>query len=301
MLTMISFIAFILFFIILYAIFKGLFSGLFAVQKRVELVIDSNEILHEEKSIFQAFQQKRAEKQKLKRNPKKDTVKRSRIQKQLEESGLIKKYSVGQWTLLKNGTWILICAVFTMAGLVTRLDIGKVFLLDFVVFLIVQVVFRFYLASSITKRRKDILRFLPYTLDLVTVSVEAGLSFDGAIAKVMDATDNVLTFEFSRALKEMRMGIERRKALRALSDRCNVKELTTVVNALIQADDLGVSLGKVLRIQSEQVREFRKQAAREKSMQAPVKMLFPLIFFIFPTVLIIILGPAIIQIINLFK
>jgi tight adherence protein C len=301
MLTVIGVITFLVSFIILYSVFKIWFSSLFAVQKRVDLVIDSNEVLHEEKSIFQALQAKRSEMEKAKRSLKKDTIQSSRLQKQLEESGLIKKFTAGQWTLVKNGTCILVCAFVFLLGLIANGNLGLLLLLILFIFMMIQVLFRFYLMSCITQRRKDILRMLPYTLDLVTVSVEAGLSFDGAIAKVMDATDNVLTYEFSKALKEMRMGIERKRALRALSDRCNVKELTTVVNALIQADDLGVSLGKVLRIQSDQVREFRKQSAREKSMQAPVKMLFPLIFFIFPTVLIIILGPAIIQILTFFK
>lgn len=142
---------------------------------------------------------------------------------------------------------------------------------------------------------------LPYTLDLITVSVEAGLSLDGAIARIVSNVPGVLSDEFSKTLKEMRMGIDKRQALRNMSDRCDVRDVSILVNALIQADELGVSLGKVLRIEGAQLREKRRQSAKEKAMKAPVKMLFPMIIFIFPGVFVIILGPAVIKMIEMFR
>jgi tight adherence protein C len=132
------------------------------------------------------------------------------------------------------------------------------------------------------------------------VSVEAGLSFDGAMTRVINNLSGELCDEFGKSLKEIKMGIQRQEALRNMSERCDVKELSTLVTSLIQADELGVSLGKVLRIEAANLREHRKQSAREKAMKAPIKMLFPLIFFIFPSIFIIILGPAIIKIIAIF-
>jgi tight adherence protein C len=131
--------------------------------------------------------------------------------------------------------------------------------------------------------------------------VEAGLSLDGAIARIVSNIRGILSEEFSKTLKEMRMGIDKKQALRNMSDRCDVRDLSVLVNALIQADELGVSLGKVLRIEGAQLREKRRQAAREKAMKAPVKILFPLIVFIFPAIFVIILGPAVINMIELFK
>lgn len=150
------------------------------------------------------------------------------------------------------------------------------------------------------KQKEKILKELPYALDLITVSIEAGLSFDGAMAKVVGNTNGALCDEFAKSLKEINMGIERKTALKNMSDRCNVPELSSFISSLIQADELGVSLSKVLRIESANLREHRKQAAREKAMKAPIKMLFPLVFFIFPSIFIIILGPTVIKILDMF-
>ncbi|KRQ85778.1 Bacterial type II secretion system protein F domain protein [Caloramator mitchellensis] len=166
--------------------------------------------------------------------------------------------------------------------------------------ILVNTLFNFNLSSRIEKRKRNILRDLPYILDLITVSVEAGLSFDGAIARVIENIKGDLSDEFAKTLKEIRMGIQRKVALKNLSDRCDVREISMLVTSLIQADELGVSLGKVLRIESANLREQRKQIAREKALKAPIKMLFPLIFFIFPTIFTIILGPAVIKIYNFF-
>jgi tight adherence protein C len=149
-----------------------------------------------------------------------------------------------------------------------------------------------WLGSRIRRRQDEIIKTLPDALDLLTISVEAGLPFDGAMQRVAEKWNNEISRAFRRMLTEMAVGKSRREALRDMSDRMEVPDITSFVAALIQADQLGISIAKVLRIQSEQMRIKRRQRAEEKAQQAPVKMLFPMTFLIFPTILIVILGPA---------
>lgn len=220
----------------------------------------------------------------------------SALSKKLESAGLLKNYTVEKWLYIKWVLTIGIPLIFGVLAYLIEANFIKATMLAAVIGCFISTIFRFYIAGKIENRKKEILGDLPYTLDLITVSVEAGLSFDGAMARVVNNIKGELCDEFAKALKEIRMGIERKIALRNLSSRCEVKELSMLVTSLIQADELGVSLGKVLRIEAANLREHRKQAAREKAMKAPIKMLFPLIFFIFPSIFIIILGPAIIKI-----
>ena len=157
------------------------------------------------------------------------------------------------------------------------------------------------LQQKITKRKIALQQELPDVLDLLTVSVEAGLGFDGALVKLSEKMKGQMVDEFNRMLQEIRIGVSRKDALRALAERCDVQDISLFTGALIQADQLGVSISKVLRIQSLDMREKRKQRAEEQRMKAPIKMLFPLIFFIFPTLLIVLLGPAFLQIIATFS
>ena len=149
-----------------------------------------------------------------------------------------------------------------------------------------------WLRLKISRRQSNILRALPDALDLLTISVEAGLGFDAAMTKVTEKWTNDLSEAFVRVLVEIQMGKLRREALRAMADRCEVPDLTSFVAAIIQADQLGVSLARVLRIQSEQMRIRRRQRAEELAHQAPIKMMIPLVFLIFPALFIVLLGPA---------
>jgi tight adherence protein C len=150
-----------------------------------------------------------------------------------------------------------------------------------------------WLGSRISRRQDEVVKTLPDALDLLTISVEAGLPFDGAMQKVAEKWDNEISKAFARMLNEMRVGKSRRDALRDMSDRLDVPDVTSFVAALVQADQLGISIAKVLRIQSEQMRIKRRQRAEEKAQQAPIKMLIPMTFLIFPTILVVILGPAV--------
>lgn len=156
----------------------------------------------------------------------------------------------------------------------------------------------YYLKAKAKTRKEEIQKALPDVLDLLTVSVEAGLGFDAALVKVIEKIKGVLSHEFSRVLQEIKMGKPRRDALRDLGFRTGVDDLTAFIGAIIQADQLGVSIGNVLRLQSEQMRQKRRQRAEEKAMKAPIKILIPLILFIFPTIFIVLLGPAMIQFVD---
>jgi tight adherence protein C len=150
-----------------------------------------------------------------------------------------------------------------------------------------------WLSSQIRRRQTEIVKALPDALDLLTISVEAGLGFDAAMSKVAEKWDNELSLAFNRVIQEIQMGKLRREAMRDMADRMDVPDVSSFVAAIIQADQLGVSIAKVLRIQSEQMRIRRRQRAEEKAHQAPVKMLFPMAFLIFPALFIVLLGPAV--------
>ena len=154
----------------------------------------------------------------------------------------------------------------------------------------------FWLGGRVKKRQKAILLQIPDALDLLTISVRAGLGFDGALGKVVEKLKGPLTEEFRRALAEIRVGKPRRDALRDIVPRTEVPPLTNFIGAIIQAEQLGVSISKVLQVQSEQLRIERRQRAEEMAAKAPIKMLFPLVGCIFPSLFIVILGPAIILI-----
>jgi tight adherence protein C len=153
-----------------------------------------------------------------------------------------------------------------------------------------------YLSSSIRRRQEAIIKKFPDALDLMSICVDAGLPFDGAMARVEEKWDDPLANEFGRVLHEVQLGKSRRQALRDMSNRMEVADVTSFVAAILQAEHLGVSIGRVLRIQSEQMRLRRRQRAEEKAHQAPVKMLFPLVFLIFPSMFIVLLGPAALQV-----
>jgi tight adherence protein C len=149
-------------------------------------------------------------------------------------------------------------------------------------------------------RREAVRSELPDALDLLAVSVEAGLGFDGAVTKLTEHMNGALVEEFGLMLSEIRVGEARTPALRKMADRVDAPELSTFVRAVIQADQLGISLGRILRVQATDSRLRRQAAAEEKAMKAPIKMLFPTVLFIFPSMFIVVLGPAMLNILTIF-
>jgi tight adherence protein C len=157
------------------------------------------------------------------------------------------------------------------------------------------------LSRKIRMRQKDILLSLPNALDLLTISVEAGLGFDAAMARVTEKYHNTLAMEFTRVLNEVRLGRPRMEALDDMGKRNKVDDLNNFVQAIIQSEQLGVGIANVLRIQSEEMRRRRRQRAEEQGQKAPLKMLFPMVGCIFPTLFIVLLGPAVIKVFDQFS
>jgi tight adherence protein C len=157
-----------------------------------------------------------------------------------------------------------------------------------------------HLDGKIRQRCEAIEKTFPDIMDLLSVSVEAGLGFDGAMAKVVEKSDGPVALEFRRVLHEIKMGKSRREALRDLGERCGVDDVKVFTSTIIQAEQLGLNIGNTLKNQAEQMRRRRRQRVEERAMKVPVKMLIPLVIFIFPTIFIVLLGPALIQIIENF-
>lgn len=181
---------------------------------------------------------------------------------------------------------LLLLTMWVSQGITTALGVSAIgFLIGFMAPIL-------WLRSKIKNRQTQIIRSLPDALDLLTITVEAGMGFDGAMQKVAEKWSNELCKGFSKVVQEMRLGVIRRDALRNMERNMGVADITTFVAAIIQAEQLGVSIAKILRIQSEQMRIKRRQRAEETANKAPIKMLFPMVFLIFPALFIILLGPA---------
>jgi tight adherence protein C len=159
----------------------------------------------------------------------------------------------------------------------------------------------YYLGLKTRRRREDINIELPDVLDLLTVSVEAGLGFDSAVAKIAEKMRGPLIEEMKVFLREMQLGESRAGALKSLSDRLDLPSMVSFTRSIIQADQLGISLARVLRVQAHDLRNKRQMAAEEKAMKAPIKMLFPTVLFIFPAMFIVILGPAMMTLMKQFS
>lgn len=222
-----------------------------------------------------------------------------RIATKLVSSGLAHRMTANGYLALKV---VLAAAGVIVGGLLgvlvgttmTALLLGA--LLGFVAFVVPDLV-----AGSKTKtRRAEMQRQLPDALDVIAVSVEAGLGFDAALAKVGDHMSGPLVDELTLVLGELRIGEARTVALRKMAERVDLPEITSVVNSLIQAEQLGSPLGRMLRVQAQESRNRRQMAAEEQAMKAPVKMLVPTVLFIFPAMFVVILGPALIELFKVF-
>lgn len=192
-------------------------------------------------------------------------------------------------------------ALFVFYGYMLELGFGLMLLLALLGIVVAVFLPGYYLRSKTRARSRLALRELPDVLDLLTVSLEAGLGFDAALSKLIAKKQGVLADEFHRCLEEIRLGKTRREALSGVRDRLVLDELRVLISSILQAEKLGIGMVQVLRVQSQEVRDQRKQRAEEAAMKAPIKMLFPLVLFIFPTLFIVLLGPAAIQVIEEFS
>ncbi|MGE5677752.1 MAG: type II secretion system F family protein [Pseudomonadota bacterium] len=224
----------------------------------------------------------------------------NQMEKRIKEAGNPKGVSVGGIVFLQICMTCFAIAVAALLRLSGGASVPKIIVIIASMLGIINMLPKYYLKSRIALRQKEIEKSLPDALDLLTVAIEAGLSFDGAVAKLVEKMSGVLVDEFAIALKEMRVGVSKREAFKSLIERVPVPSLVTFVGSILQADQLGVSMGNVLRIQSSLARQKRMQKAQESAMKAPVKMLIPMVLFIMPTIFIVILGPVVIMIMKAF-
>ncbi|MHC1694382.1 MAG: type II secretion system F family protein [Eubacteriales bacterium] len=198
---------------------------------------------------------------------------------------------------------IIVCTLTGIAGLLffLKLDISLSFLI-FIFALLVSFATPIVLLRVRTqKRQEEMTHQLPDVMDLLSVSIEAGLGFDAALIKIIEKLDGVLVDELSVTIAEIQLGKTRRDALKNLAERCPIEDLKVFVSAVIQAEQLGIPIKNVLIAQSQQLRTIRRQKAEEKAMKAPVKMLLPLMLFVFPVLFIVLLGPTMIRLMEQFS
>ena len=221
-------------------------------------------------------------------------------QKRLLHAGNPNNLTVADFMGIKGLVAFLLAALGLAIGIVT----GASVLFDLLIFLLLGglgfLLPDFWLGSKVRQRRNQIQKALPDAIDLLSISVEAGLGFDAAMNRLVEKTRSELAYEFARVISEMRVGVPRRDALKSLADRTGVQDLSVFVTAIVQAEQLGASIVSVLRIQSNEMRIRRRQRAEVLAHQAPIKMLFPMAFLIFPPMFVVILGPAIPTVAHLF-
>ena len=214
-------------------------------------------------------------------------------------AGLSNRITTTQFLALKAALGLSGVFVMTIFSLATKP--AAVFLLAPLVGIFGFLFPDAFLTMRIRSRREAIRAYLPDALDLLAVSVEAGLGLDGALAKLTEHMEGPLVEEFSLTLGEIRIGESRQEALRKLTERVAIPEVAAFVRSVVQADQLGISLGRILRVQAADSRLRRQAAAEEKAMKAPIKMLFPTVVFIFPAMFLVVLGPAFLNLSHYFK
>jgi tight adherence protein C len=217
------------------------------------------------------------------------------IQKKLDMAGMTGRLEPGAILFMQAGGTVLFGGLIWLFMFVLSPEkwFSVVNLIIIFVGAIIGFAFpRIWLQNLINKRQKNVRLSMPDALDLLTICVEAGLGFDAAMAKVADKWKNEMSITFGRVLKEMQLGKTRREALKTMAERINIPELTSFVAAVIQSEQLGASMAKVLRIQSDQMRLRRRQHAEEEAHKTPIKMLIPMAILIFPSIIILIMTPA---------
>lgn len=197
--------------------------------------------------------------------------------------------------------WAVMFATFAGLGLLFFVILPGNLLIHKLIFMVmfaaIGFVFpRMWLSGKVKARQKQVIKALPDAMDLITTCVEAGLGLDAALARVAEKSGGPFSEELTRMLRDIAMGKLRREAMTELDERIGVEELSSFINSVIQAEQLGVGIAQVLRVQSDQLRTRRRQRAEKSAHEAPIKMLFPLVLFIFPAFLLVILGPAAIRI-----
>jgi tight adherence protein C len=227
---------------------------------------------------------------------KNKSTKNEIIEKQLRLSGIY--MTVPEFSFIKNSVSAFIFFVFATSAIIINIDEALKFLIFIFGLILSFLLPNYYIKSKIKGRQQKIREQLPEVLDLLCVCIEAGLGFDSSIMKISENLSGPFVDELIILQREIHMGRPRREALKNLGECSNITELKTFASSLSQAEELGISINSVLKVQSSQLRMTRKQTAQEKGMKAPVKMMLPMLIFIFPVIFIILLGPTVIQLIG---
>lgn len=222
------------------------------------------------------------------------------IQKRIQSAGLQGQTQVSDFVGMKGMGGVFGLAFAGLLAFTMHPAIGGATILALLFGVLGYFAPDLWLRSKTDQRKLEITNALPDTIDLLTISVEAGLGFDQAMGRIVSKSSNTLSREFGRVLREMRLGKPRREALREMADRTGVEDVSQFVGAIVQAEQLGASVGRVLRVQSSEMRVRRRQRAQKLAQQAPIKMLFPMAFLILPSIFVVVLGPAIPRIVKVF-
>lgn len=223
-----------------------------------------------------------------------------RTRRKLDFAGNPRGWSVDRVVSLKVLFAAVVPIVLAVYGLVLGISVGPLVVLAAAGLVLGFFIPDLYLYQAAAKRADKIKRGLADAVDLLTISVEAGLGFDAALQQVARNTDGPIAEEFSRVLREMQLGMGRSEALRAMGTRSNVEDLHTFVGSMVQADAFGIPVGHVLRVQSSEIRVKRRQYAEEKAQQVPVKIMIPLILCILPCLFVVVMGPAVLTALDSF-
>jgi len=227
-------------------------------------------------------------------------TKREKLEKKLIQAGRPGNLGPNEFVAMQLVLALLGVSLVTMISLMvaptSRRGIALAILFAAIAGAAAYVVPKFLVSKWINDRQKEVRLSLPFAIDLLVVSAEAGLGFDMALNRVTEKMDGALSDEFRRTTEEIKLGTPRKKAMKNLAKRVEVDELDSFISAVIQAEELGASIGEILRIQAEQIRTKRRQQIEEQAQKAPVKMLIPMVLFIFPTIFIVILGPVALKI-----
>lgn len=258
---------------------------------------------NEKKNIRERFRQylKSSKKKKIGKNKKKrekTNKKTSAIEGMLEMTGT--ELTAEQFSMIKIVLSAILMIIAVIICKILNLGMVHLVLAMAIVGLVAIILPGRWLKMKAAKRKEKLRQQLPDVMDLLIVSVEAGLGFDAALLRLYEKNKSELMTEMIQATRDIQRGMSKKEAYESLAKRCDLKELTTFLTALVQADQLGISIKSVLKIQAENLRKERRQRAEEKALKAPVTMLVPMVLFIFPVIFIVLLGPAVLNIIDVF-
>ena len=273
--------------------------------KRLNLVIHKKKEVFGEldlsvyKRFFAPYINRMTEYLSKRKKGKSKKQKGSALERDLRYAGI--RMAPDEYSFIKNVVLAPVLLVAFFTSLAIKADVSVKMLVLVCGIILWVLIPRYFLSAKVKSRQNNIKHQLPEVLDLLCVSIEAGLGFDSALLKISEKMDGALIDEMLLLYREIQMGKPRREALKAFGECSSVPEVKSFASSIIQADKLGIPIKNMLKIQAEQLRTARRQAAQEKGMKSPIKMMLPMVAFIFPVIFIILLGPIIIQLISQFK